>query len=151
MPEICGRMRFGDQARRRTAATRWRAAAVAATARSVNLDFHNVRPSRLPHPGNVRSPPEADVVTDPLPVDAAFDPLRTCGNTGFTSGYTYSPGNLYDAGVYDVSNNPYPENNYWASFGPHSGSLMMIVNGADIPNVTVWSETGITVTPDTNY
>jgi hypothetical protein len=73
------------------------------------------------------------------------------GNIGFTSGYTYSPGNGYPAGVYDVASNPATENGNWSSFGPHSGSLMMIVNGASAPNVIVWSEAGLTVTPDTTY
>jgi hypothetical protein len=88
------------------------------------------------------------------PADAANPVVNggfESGNTGFTSGYVYSHGDLYPAGVYDVASNPQPENGNWASFGPHSGSLMMIVNGADVPNVNVWSESGLTVTPDTNY
>jgi hypothetical protein len=73
------------------------------------------------------------------------------GKTGFTSGYLYSPGNLLAPGSYDVGSDPHAESPYWASFGPHSGSLMMIVNGADVPGVDVWGSAPIAVSPNTEY
>jgi hypothetical protein len=73
------------------------------------------------------------------------------GNTGFTSQYTYSPGNLDPASVYDVASNPQAVNNGWASFGDHTTGtgLMLIVNGAATPAI-VWSET-INVATNTIY
>src|SRR5262245_56943309 len=54
--------------------------------------------------------------------------------TGFTSGYTYSPGNILDPGTYDVVDNPAhsrPNDNESASYGDHTSGtgLMLAVNG----------------------
>jgi hypothetical protein len=72
------------------------------------------------------------------------------GNTGFTSDYRYSPGDIGPDTVYDLLRNPADEHYLGASYGDHtSGSgLMMAVNGARYPNfnAVVWSES-LSVTP----
>ncbi|MFM2358248.1 MAG: hypothetical protein RLY16_241, partial [Bacteroidota bacterium] len=79
------------------------------------------------------------------------------GNTGFTTNYTYTAdiaGNteLYPEGYYGVGTNA---NNYHTAFNgtDHtSGSgNFMIVNGIVTPDRIVWSQNGITVTPNTTY
>lgn len=74
------------------------------------------------------------------------------GNTGFTSDYTYSPGNLVPEGLYDVLDNPQNSHPGFAPCDDHtSGSgNMMVVNGAGTPNLNVWCQT-VTVTPNTQY
>jgi PEP-CTERM motif len=90
------------------------------------------------------------------------------GNVGFTSGYQYiapySPAaggyttpksSLYDEGTYSVGTNPASYHVSWASFGAHSGTEMMIVNGAALgPNgadVVVWAESVSGLTPGAEY
>ncbi len=75
------------------------------------------------------------------------------GNTGFTSGYTFLPGNGVPEGVYDVGVNPNAIHSSWATFGDHTSGAgnMMIVNGATAAGVNVWSETGLTVLSSTTY
>jgi|ERR1700688_1188251 len=88
----------------------------------------------------------------------------SAGNSGFTSGYLYStnnssPGALEPENTYFVGTNPSQYNIYWnpsaANFGPPAsapgGSQIMMVNGGPVPGTSVWSETGITVTPNTTY
>src|SRR6516162_4172874 len=68
------------------------------------------------------------------------------GNVGFTSQYTYSPGELGPARTYDVVSNPgidRPRDINPPNFGDHTTGhgLMFAGNGAEVPNVIVWSET----------
>ena len=68
------------------------------------------------------------------------------GNTGFTTQYTYSPGELGPARTYDVVSNPgidRPRDINPPNFGDHTTGhgLMFAGNGAEVPNVIVWSET----------
>jgi hypothetical protein len=74
------------------------------------------------------------------------------GNMGFSSGYTYSPGNLWPEATYAVTTNPHSEHPLGESYGDHTtgSGYMMAVNGATPPNVVVWSET-IKVVPNTTY
>ncbi len=73
------------------------------------------------------------------------------GNTGFTSAYTYTS-NEEPPATYFIGSNPNLYNPFWPSTAmPFDGSNMMIVNGADVPNVNVWEESAIPVTPDTTY
>ncbi len=74
------------------------------------------------------------------------------GNSGFTSDYTYSPGNLVPEGLYDVLTNPQDDHAGFAPCNDHtSGSgNMMVVNGAGTPNQNVWCQT-VNVTPNTQY
>ncbi len=65
------------------------------------------------------------------------------GNSGFTSDYTYSPGNLNPAGRYAVLTDPNSAHGQATSFGDHTTGygLMMAVNGANLANQIVWSQT----------
>ena len=74
------------------------------------------------------------------------------GNTGFTSAYTYSPGQLWPTTAYDVAANPNGDNSNFASFGDHTSGtgMMMVVNGATTSGVTLWSET-VPVAANTSY
>ena len=71
------------------------------------------------------------------------------GNSGFTSAYTYVS-DLWSEGTYYVGNSA---NNYHTGFHGHgyggSGNFM-IVNGASVPGVNVWSQE-IEVTPYKYY
>jgi len=76
------------------------------------------------------------------------------GNTGFTSGYVYSSGNLFSAGTYDIVANPLPDHpdGTWVSMGDHTTGtgLMLVVNGGANPNQFIWSET-VNVASNTIY
>ena len=74
------------------------------------------------------------------------------GNTGFTSGYTYSPGNIVAAGTYDVVGNPYASHDGAASFTDHTSGtgLMLAVNGSGDVSQVVWSEL-VSVIPGATY
>lgn len=74
------------------------------------------------------------------------------GNAGFSSDYTYNPGNLVPEGVYDVIDNPQSDHPGFAPCGDHtSGSgNMMVVNGAGTPGQDVWCQS-VPVTPNTLY
>lgn len=78
------------------------------------------------------------------------------GTTGFTSDYVPGFGGTYGllsaAGTYAVSTNPQLTHVNFQSFGDHttgSGS-MLVVNGAQILDQSVWCET-VNVTPNTDY
>jgi hypothetical protein len=75
------------------------------------------------------------------------------GASGFSSDYNYSPGDLGPAGAYDVINDPRHDHPLFAVMGDHTSGagLMMVINGASTPDVNVWAEAGIPVTPHTNY
>jgi hypothetical protein len=76
------------------------------------------------------------------------------GNVGFTSAYTFNATNLVGAGTYSVGTNPGPFNSpNWTSYGDHTSGTgnMMVVNGADVPGVSVWSQTVSGLTPNTDY
>lgn len=74
------------------------------------------------------------------------------GNTGFTSDYMYSPGNLVPEGVYNVLTNPQDDHPGFAPCPDHtSGSgNMMVINGSGTPNQNVWCQT-VNVQPNTQY
>ena len=74
------------------------------------------------------------------------------GNQDFTSAYTYvAPGgSLVPEGTYAVGGDPNAYHGSWSSFGPFTGSKMMIINGATVANVNVWAQT-VTVQPNTTY
>ncbi|MBK6932620.1 MAG: gliding motility-associated C-terminal domain-containing protein [Saprospirales bacterium] len=74
------------------------------------------------------------------------------GNSGFTSDYLESPGNLVPEGVYEVLSNPQASHPSFAPCPDHtSGSgNMMAVNGSGTPNQNVWCQT-MPVDPNINY
>lgn len=65
------------------------------------------------------------------------------GNTGFSSDYAYSPGNITGAGVYDILTDPSPAHNLAASYGDHTSGAgkMMAVNGSTDAGDLVWGQT----------
>lgn len=71
------------------------------------------------------------------------------GNTGFTSGYAL--GSLFAAGVYVVGSNPQNYHPQFAGISAEDGTNMMIINGASTSGVPVWTESGLTVAPNTKY
>ena len=86
----------------------------------------------------------------------------SAGNTGFSSGYVYSPPdgtgmNLWPEGTYDVTTNPNLDHPLFAAFGDHTTGQgeMMVVNGASNPNDIIWSEgtaqSPLIGAPDTSY
>ncbi len=73
------------------------------------------------------------------------------GNGGFTSDYTYSPGDLVPEGLYDITSNPQSSHPGFAPCPDHTGGGdMMVVNGAGTPNQNVWCQT-IAVDPNAQY
>jgi gliding motility-associated-like protein len=74
------------------------------------------------------------------------------GNTGFTSQYTYTPPLNVPEAEYYIGTNPQAWNVGMSPCTDHTtgGGNMMLVNGAAVDNVVVWSET-IAVQPNTNY
>ncbi len=74
------------------------------------------------------------------------------GNAGFTTAYTYNPNSGFDAGVYTVGSVPNPWHPSMPFCHDHTtgSGKMMMVNGANIDNQIVWSET-LNVVPNTSY
>lgn len=74
------------------------------------------------------------------------------GNAGFSSDYTYSPGDLYPEGVYDVLTNPSIAHPDFPACSDHTTGAgnMMAINGASSPGTDVWCQT-VTVSPNTQY
>lgn len=78
----------------------------------------------------------------------------SAGNTGFSSDYLYSPSSGFNPGVYTVGNSPVAWHPQMPSCTDHTGAggngNMMLVNGAEVLNVKVWTQT-VAVQPNTNY
>lgn len=74
------------------------------------------------------------------------------GNSNFSSNYTYSPGNLWPEGVYDVLADPSTAHSNFAACNDHTsgGGQMMAVNGNAAPNQNVWCQT-VSIQPNTEY
>lgn len=74
------------------------------------------------------------------------------GNTGFTSGYVYADPNTTE-GQYTVGTNPSNWNGATSGCGDHTtgSGNMLIVNGAPVAGVNVWTSQTMAVSPGTNY
>ncbi len=74
------------------------------------------------------------------------------GNTGFTSGYIYTPPPNTTEGQYWVGTNAQVWNGGMNACGDHTtgSGNMLLVNGATTPNISVYCET-VSVTPNTDY
>ena len=83
------------------------------------------------------------VVSSAAGDDAIVNGNFELGNTGFSTGYLYSPGNIWPEGTYDIVTNPSSAHPSASSYGDHtSGSgLMMAGNGSANGNTVIWSET----------
>ncbi len=92
--------------------------------------------------------------TQNLVVNGDFE----AGNTGFTTGYAYgtSPaigGILWDESTYAITTNPNSVHSNFSNCGDVGTAPpgnMLVVNGSNTPNTTVWTQT-ITVDPNTDY
>ena len=74
------------------------------------------------------------------------------GDAGFLSSYK-SATNLVPEGLYAIVANPQSVHGTFSTDPDHTaapGTLQMVINGAIVTNVTVWSQT-IAVTPNSNY
>ena len=96
----------------------------------------------------IASPDTTNLITNP-----GFEN----GNTGFTTGYIPGPGGgsgpLTFSGTYIVTDNPNSGHTSYSSCNdhtPYSGTNMMVINGAFVPNTDVWCQT-FSVTPNTIY
>src|SRR5262245_35251540 len=86
-----------------------------------------------------------------LVLNGSFD----AGNSGFTTQYNYSPGDIGPARSFDVVDDPaHARPNAFdpVSYQDHTTGtgLMLAANGAVTADVVVWSET-VAVTPNTDY
>lgn len=74
------------------------------------------------------------------------------GNISFNTAYQYYNGTLLYEGHYAIGPNPHDFHALAASYGDHSSGIgnMMVVNGALIPDVTLW-EQDVLVSPNTYY
>ncbi len=83
------------------------------------------------------------------------------GATGFTSAYTMAVHppvlgqDIHDAGTYIVHTDPNIVHNSWDTFVDHTtgdvNNNMLIVNGADVPDVNVWTQTVSGLTAGQTY
>lgn len=89
----------------------------------------------------------AEVTGTNLIVNGDFN----AGNTGFTSQYNYRTSNVTE-GEYFVGPNPQTWNGGLSNCKDHTTGTgnMMLVNGAPVADVTVWSQT-VNVSANTNY
>jgi hypothetical protein len=85
----------------------------------------------------------------PLIVNGDF----SAGNTGFHSDYTYSVGNLWGEGAYDIVTDPHNDHSLFSSFGDHTtgDGNMMGVNGSGLEHAVIWGEDAITLAAATDY
>ncbi|MBK8564412.1 MAG: gliding motility-associated C-terminal domain-containing protein [Saprospiraceae bacterium] len=74
------------------------------------------------------------------------------GNTGFSSNYTYSHNDVGPQAMYDITDNAMNAHPLAAPCTDHTSGTgnFMVVNGAGIPNTTVWQQT-VAVQPQTDY
>ena len=74
------------------------------------------------------------------------------GNTGFNTDYNYTS-DVYNSQTYYIGYNPSAHHIFAANYGDHTSGngLMLIANGAQLANQTIWQKTDVSVTPDTTY
>jgi hypothetical protein len=81
------------------------------------------------------------LMADPVnPVNVIVNGDFEAGNTGFSSDYTYSPGNIWNPATYDIVSDPHSSHGLASSFGDHTtgDGLMMVINGSTSPGLTFW-------------
>ena len=63
------------------------------------------------------------------------------GNTGFSSEFAYSPGDIHPAGVYDILKDPADSHSYCTSYEDHTGNgFMFAANGSVEPDDIAWAQ-----------
>ncbi len=89
-----------------------------------------------------------------LAANLVVNPAFQAGNSGFSSAYGVVSGAnaCFPEGVYAIVTDPAACHSFWASFGDHTTGTgnMMVINGAPVAGVGVWSET-LNVVPNTQY
>jgi len=97
------------------------------------------------------SAPLSSCILGPHISNIVPNPGFEAGNTGFTSQYQYrAQGD--DADQYHIAGTVTPFNSNWpASTVPHSGTAMMIVDGATSPGTIIWASPSLSVRPYTTY
>ncbi len=109
---------------------------------SLDPDFHfsDAKPGTLALVENAIGLVQAG---PPCPCDLIVNGDFSQGNTGFTTDYTFIPGDIFAAGTYDILADPSQAHDRAASYGDHTSGrgLMMAVNGTVTPNQVVWSQT----------
>lgn len=118
-------------------------------------------PALMSAPGSLHSPVNVSqtttfvlkVRTDELGDNLLVNPDFEQGNTGFSSDFDYSPGNLTKPDVYDVLALPNSANDAFKDCGDHTSGTgnMLAVNMVhnDVPG-SLWCQT-VPVTPNTDY
>lgn len=86
------------------------------------------------------------------PVNIIVNGDFEAGNTGFSTGYTYSPGNIHGPGTYDIVTDPQLSHASATSFGDHTtgSGYMMAINGSETAGVSLWLQP-VSVIPDALY
>jgi hypothetical protein len=73
------------------------------------------------------------------------------GNVGFLSDYVYTEGHSYSQGIYNIMSDPSVMNEgFGGADSSDPGVMQMVIDGATIANVTVWSQT-VKVIPNSTY
>jgi hypothetical protein len=87
-------------------------------------------------------------ITSNLVVNGDF----SSGNTGFSSSYSYSSGDLHPEGKYDILTNPKVDHSNFSACGDHTtgSGNMMAINGATVAGVSVWCQT-VAVSANSTY
>ena len=85
--------------------------------------------------------------------DLIYNGNFSIGDTGFVTNYTDSTGgDVFSTGTYAITTDPILVHGLFMSFGDHTSGTgnMMVCNGGEIADDTVWKQT-ITVVPGTDY
>jgi len=73
------------------------------------------------------------------------------GNVGFLSDYVYTQGHSYSQGIYNIMSDPSVMNEgFSGADSSDPGVMQMVIDGATVANVTVWSQT-VKVVPNSTY
>ena len=99
-------------------------------------------------PASITLATSAQAVGPNLIVNGDFE----SGNTGFTSDYVFSPGNIQAGATYDLTSNPTNSHPAATTFGDHTSGVgqMMAINGATSAGLVVWAQS-VQVTANTDY
>lgn len=91
-------------------------------------------------------------VPSPPPVNLVTNGGFSLGEEGFSSDYSYQPGDIWAAGTYDLVPNAQISHPWAVSYGDHTcgDGLMLAANGSITAGSAVWTQT-IHVQPDTDY
>jgi hypothetical protein len=92
-------------------------------------------------------------VATAAPVNMVTNGDFSSGNTGFSSGYDFTPGIGIDPGVYTIGTDPAGWHPLWVSGGDHTSGNgnMFLGNGSTTLGQTVWQSQSINVEAGQNY